>query len=85
MYTLEIDLSDIFKSNLIWLISAIAISIIIILIMVFIICTIKMKKKNANLEEKVLAISFQSGNITENIIDKNQKSKNDEDYENTFI
>ena len=85
MYTLEIDLSDIFKSNLIWLISAIAISIIIILIIVFIICAIKMKKKNANLEEKVLAISFQSGNITENIIDKNQKSKNDEDYENTFI
>jgi len=60
MYTLEIDLSDIFKSNLIWLISSIAISIsiIIILIMVFIICTIKMKKKNANLEEKFLLFHF---------------------------
>jgi hypothetical protein len=44
-----------------------------------------MKKKNIKLEEKVLAISFQTGNITENLYDINQKSKNDEDYENTFI
>ena len=87
MYTLEIDLADIFKSYTTRFIIAIAIAIfiIIILIIAFFICIIKMKKKNIKLEEKVLAISFQTGNITENLYDINQKSKNDEDYENTFI
>jgi hypothetical protein len=87
MYTLEIDLADIFKSytNRFIISIAIAIFIIIILIIAFFICIIKMKKKNIKLEEKVLAISFQTGNITENLYDINQKSKNDEDYENTFI
>jgi hypothetical protein len=86
IYTLQIDLSDVLEHKHIYLhIIFISISIIIIIMIIFITIMIKMKKKNANLEEKVLAISFQKGNIDENIFDKSEKSKNDEDYENTFI
>jgi len=44
-----------------------------------------MKKKNKTLKEKVLATSFSSENINENILDKNEKSSKDEDIENAFI
>ena len=52
----------------------------IIIIIFFIICK-KFRKKNQTLEEKVKAISFSTGK--EDSFESN--SKNDEDYENTFI
>jgi len=58
--------------------------LIFIIIIGFTIGFIKMKKSNTNLKEKVLAISFTSGKIDEEITEK-KTSKNDEDYENTFI
>ena len=54
-------------------------------IKIFIIIIFIMKKKNKTLKEKVLATSFSSENINENILDKNEKSSKDEDIENAFI
>ena len=58
--------------------------VINIIIIIFTILYIKMQKSNTNLKEKVLAISFTTGKIDEEINNK-RTSKNDEDYENTFI
>ena len=58
--------------------------VIIIIIIIFTIGYIKMKKSNTNLKEKVLAISFTSEKIDEEISEISS-SKNDENYENIFI
>ena len=89
LYTLPINLEDELKdtnSKLIWIlvITSLGLVIIVIIIISAIIVT-KMKKSNKNLKEKVLAISFTSGKIDDEIIGKTSNSKNDEDYENTFI
>ena len=85
MYRLEIDLADIFKNKRLFIIFIILISAIVIIIIIFIIIIFFMKKKNTNLKEKVLATSFTSEKINENILDKNEKSSKDEDKENVFI
>ena len=54
-------------------------------IIIFIIIIFIMKKKNKTLKEKVLATSFSSDNINENILDKNEKSSKEEDNDHTFI
>ena len=85
MYALKVDLTDIFKSYKYFIIIIIFISAIIIIIIIFTIIIFIMKKKNKNLKERVLATSFASGNISDNIIDKSEKSIKDDDSENTFI
>lgn len=70
-------------------ISSYLIIVLIILIIILIVCFIflyrRFKIKNKNLKEQVQAISFSSG-INEDVIDKTKnKSKDDEDYETTFI
>ena len=84
MYTIKIDLRDILKNRNILLIILIPISVIIIIVIIFIIIMIAMKKKNTKLKEKVLAISFTSDNLGEDILDNNKNNKKDEDYENAF-
>ena len=61
-------------------------SIIIIILIISIVVCIRFKKKNKNLKEQVQAISFSRGIDEDNIKKMNNKiSKEDEDYENTFI
>ena len=58
---------------------------IITLIISIIVCSI-FKKKNKNLKEQVQAISFSRGIDEENVAKKKRKlSKEEEDYESTFI
>ena len=72
------------KKTLLYLIIGLSF-LIIILIIIFIFFYRRFKKKNKSLKEKVQAISFSSG-INEDVIDKTKnKSKDDEDYETTFI
>jgi hypothetical protein len=81
---LEDELKEKFPFRLVIIIICPFIFVIIIIIIIFTIGFIKLKKNNTNLKEKVLAISFTTGKIDEEIIEK-KNSKNDEDYENTFI
>ena len=85
IYTLKIDLTDMFKSNKYIIIIIIFISAITIIVIIFTVIIYVMKKKNTNLKEKVLATSFSSDNINENILDKNEKSSKEEDNDHTFI
>lgn len=76
------------KSNTktIILISSIFGFIFIITLVIFIIVCIIFKNKNKNLKEQVQAISFSRGIDEDNLNKINRKiSKEDEDYENTFI
>jgi len=87
VYTIPVNLEEELKEKLelIWLIIiGSLVIVIIIIIIIFTIGFIKIKKSNTNLKEKVLAISFTSGKIAEDMNEKNT-SKSDEDYENTFI
>ena len=59
-------------------------SIFIITIIIFIIACKKFSNKNKDLREKVQAISFSSG-IDEDVINKNNRSKDEDDYYTTFI
>jgi len=93
-YTIPIDLSDNRKKEdktpennnilAILIIVGISIAIIIIISILFIIFYLKIKKKNKALQEKVLAVSF-SNDQSDAIINNNQHSKKDEEYENRFI
>ena len=85
MYTLKIDLTDIFKNNKQFIIIIIFISTIIIIIIIFTIIILILKKKNSTLKEKVNDISFSLENINEDILEKNEISSKDEDKENIFI
>ena len=61
--------------------------IVIIIILIFAyLCWRRMKKKNTNLEEKFRVISFSEGieEVSSNL-SVSEKSKSDEEYENTFI
>ena len=89
LYTIPINLEDELKdtnSKLIWILIIASLGLVIIVIIIIsVIIVTRMKKSNKNLKEKVLAISFTSGKIDDEIIGKASNSKNDEDYENTFI
>ena len=88
LYNIPINLEDEFKDkNDNWeliIVSASLGFVIITILIITIIIVIKLKKNNTNLKEKVLAISFTSGKIDDEIEEK-KNCKNDEDYENTFI
>ena len=80
------NLDEINKSNeILIIIISFVIVIIIILIISFLYCR-KFKKRNKNLEEKFRAISFSDGmekDSSNRILP--EKSKGDDEYENTFI
>ena len=59
-------------------------SIFIIALIIFIFIFRRMSKKNKNLKEQIQAISFSSG-IDEDVVNKIKKTKDDDDYESTFI
>jgi len=87
VYTLPVIIEGVSKEEfpLKWvIIISSLVLVIIIIIIIFTIGYIKMKKSNTNLKEKVLAISFTSEKIDEEINERRTSIK-DEDYENTFI
>ena len=88
VFRLPINLKEELKNetNYLWLIIVSSIIFIVILIIIlFTIKIIKLKKNNIFLKEKVLATSFSSDKIDENILEKNLTIKNDENNENIFI
>ena len=99
VYTIEMDLTEYLKNEenkgkedknektILFLYILIGV-IIVILIVVFIVIGIiyfKFKKKNKDLKEKVLKISFSTGQSDEVLNRNNTKSKRDQEYETTFI
>ena len=74
------------RSKILRIIISIIIIVLIIALILFFIIYRKMRMKNTSLENKVTAISFSSG-INQDLINNrdSDKSKNSEDYENTFI
>jgi hypothetical protein len=88
VYKLPVNLDEELKEEfpLIWVLIISSLALVIIIIIIgFTIGYIKLKNKNSNLKEKVLAISFTSGTIDDEIAKKKSMSRSDEDYENTFI
>ena len=72
------------RDKLILILSIISGTLVIIVIIV-VIYIIKMKNKNKDLKDKVLSISFTSGQSDSILSDNSNYSKKDEEYENTFI
>ena len=74
------------NKNKLLLISLISVSIaLVIIIFIFVVICRRFSKKSKNLKEQVQQLSFSSG-IDEDILDKSKKkTKEDEDYEKTFI
>ena len=83
----NVDLTDIKKNKAkIWIIiGSILGAIVIALIVFFIVKFVKLRKKNANLKLEMLNMAF-SNNVQKNVLyNENKISKNDSDYETTFI
>ena len=88
MIKLEMNLEKEFgeKFPLLWIITiSLSVLIIIIIIAVLAIGMIKLKMNNNNLQKKVLATSFTSDKINEDIIEKSIDFKRDEDKDDAFI
>jgi len=81
IYTLPVNLEKelkVIKSLTLSLIIILSLLVFVIfIIIIFSIGLIKLKKKNTNLKEKVLSTSFASGKIDENIIEKDNSKKDD--------
>ena len=75
-----------FMENIIIIIIFVFIIIIIIIVILFFVICSKIKKKNEDLREKIRSISFSNG-LAEDIENESNisNSKNDKDYEYTFI
>ena len=68
----------------IWIIIGFAIVILFVVIYLLIRNFRKLKKDNKNLKEQVLSIGYSAG-IEKSILMKEEMTKKDDDYENTFI
>ena len=83
----SVDLTDI-KSNkaTVWIIvGSVLGAIVLALIIFFIVKYVKLRKKNANLKYEMMNMAF-SNNVQKNVLfEENKISKNDSDYETTFI
>ena len=83
----SVDLTDI-KSNkaTVWIIvGSVLGAIVLALIVFFIVKYVKLRKKNANLKYEMMNMAF-SNNVQKNVLfEENKISKNDSDYETTFI
>ena len=70
-----------------WGIPVIVVGVILITIIIvfFVIKFLKLKKKNSNLQQEMVSLAF-SNDIQKNVLSKDMEiSKNDTDYESTFI
>ena len=87
VFAAKVDLTDIKPNKAkIWIIiGSILGAIVIGLIVIFVIKYIKLRKKNSNLKIEMLSMAF-SNDVHKNVLsEENKISKNDSDYESTFI
>ena len=73
------------KTNKLILILSIISGTLLIIVIIVVIYIIKMKNKNKDLKDKVLSISFTTGQSDSILSDNSNYCKKDEEYENTFI
>ena len=73
------------KTNKLILILSIISGTLVIVVITVVVYIIKMKNKNKELKDKVLSISFTTGQSDSILSDNTNYSKKDEEYENTFI
>ena len=91
VFTTKVDLQNIKLDSkkvpwYAWGIPVIVVVIILIIILTFfIIKYLKLKKKNTNLKQEIVSLAF-SNEVQKNVLTKDMKiSKNESDYESTFI
>ena len=93
VYALSVDFTEEFKDkenkfkkfieN--YYIFLIIIGVIIILLLIFIILYFKLLKRHHSLEDKVLSISFSSGDKDESLNENSKEKRDNSQYENAFI
>ena len=88
-FTVKADLTDIKKRDLkwlIWFIPVVAIGIILIIVLVALLTKfLKLKKKNSNLQQDIVSLAF-SNDVQKNVLTREKQiSKNESDFESTFI
>ena len=88
-FTVKADLTDIKKSDLKWLTWAIPVIVVgvgLIIALVFLIIKfLILRKKNTNLKDEIVSLAF-SNDVQKNVLSKESKiSRNESDFESTFI
>ena len=87
VYSTEVDLTDIKKTSKTWIYILIGIAggIVLILVILFIIRFVRLHNKNKDLQNEIKSIAF-SNDIQKNVLMKETKiSRNESDFESTFI
>ena len=87
VYATEVDLTDIKKTSKTWIYILIGIAggIVLILVILFIIRFVRLHNKNKDLQNEIKSIAF-SNDIQKNVLMKETKiSRNESDFESTFI
>ena len=88
-FKVKADLTDIKKRDLkwlIWFIPVVAIGIILIIVLVALLTKfLILKKKNSNLQQDIVSLAF-SNDVQKNVLTREKQiSKNESDFESTFI
>ena len=88
-FAIKADLTDIKKRDLKWLawaIPVIVVGVVLIIALVFLIIKfLKLKKNNDNLQQDMVYLAF-SNDVQKNVLTREmQMSKNESDFESTFI
>ena len=89
-YTTKVDLTEIrpekSKPWLPWGIPVIVVgSILIIVLVYFVVKFLRLQKTNTNLQNEMVSLAF-SNDVQKNVLNKDiELSRNDSDYESTFI
>ena len=88
-FTVKADLTDIKKRDLKWLAWAIPVMVVgvtLIIVLVFLLIKfLRLRKNNTNLQQEMVSLAF-SNDVQKNVLSKElQISKNESDFESTFI
>ena len=88
-FTVKADLTDIKKRDLKWLAWAIPVMVVgvtLIIVLVFLLIKfLRLRKNNTNLQQEMVSLAF-SNDVQKNVLSKElQLSKNESDFESTFI
>jgi hypothetical protein len=88
-YVVKVDLTEIKITKTKWIAWGIPVivvgAILIIVLVFFIVKFLRLKKNNTNLQDEMVSLAF-SNEIQKNVLIKNMElSKNESDYESTFI